>query len=633
MRSIDKEIEALRARAESALAQTPESHSQDPQAMVDAMRLVEELRVYQTELEIQNQDLKSAQLQTEVAMRKYKRLFENLPLEGMIIDAQGFIIEANAIARNRFALRQQAALQRRSVYQIFSMDSRGPLHAALSSKDELTRVTQCQLAATTTSHADEVDAHLILLDPDPFVHEERLMVLVDRTFERQLAVKNEEISRSEARYRTLFDKSKVPMLLIDPQSGRIVRGNNAASQFYGFNAQELQGMELARINILTDEEIQAEISLARTESRGHFFFKHSLRDGQKVPVEVHSGPIEIDGRVLLYSIIHDISARVQAQEQAEKAHQLLTNLAAQIPGAIFQFQQYPDGRFSFPFFSEGIREIYELTPDQVLTDATVVSARIHPDDLRTVKESILDSATQLKRWTSEYRVTLPRQGERWHSAFAMPQRQQDGSILWHGFVADITNHKNAELKIEAFNRDFEAFLNQTTDFVYFKDKESRFRFASKAFAEICGRKDWHDVVGAHDRDLFPSEFSEIYELEEVPIFRHGTPLINKTNPYIDSSGKRGVVQTNKWPLYDELGKVIGIFGISRDITESLNQQARLQLAANVFTHAREGIVITDDSNIIIEVNEAFTRITGYTRDEVIGQNPRILRSGRQASQF
>ena len=168
MRSLDKEIELLRLRAQALLINAPGVVSEAPADMADAMRLVEELRVYQTELEIQNQDLKAAQLQTEVAMRKYKRLFENLPLEGMIIDAQGFIVEANSVARNHFSLRQQTSLQRRSVYQIFSMNSRGALHAALTTKEELARASQCQLAADVAAQVREVDVHIIVLDPESF---------------------------------------------------------------------------------------------------------------------------------------------------------------------------------------------------------------------------------------------------------------------------------------------------------------------------------------------------------------------------------------------------------------------------------------------------------------------------------
>jgi diguanylate cyclase (GGDEF)-like protein/PAS domain S-box-containing protein len=230
-------------------------------------------------------------------------------------------------------------------------------------------------------------------------------------------------------------------------------------------------------------------------------------------------------------------------------------------------------------------------------------------------------------------VVLPRQGERWRSGIARPQRLQDGSILWHGFIADITEHKLAERKLADFNRDFEAFLDQTTDFVYFKNRESRYRFCSQALAKICGHTDWHDMIGAHDRDVFPPDIARIYEEEEVPIFAEGKPLLNKIDPYMDVTGSPGFVQTNKWPLFDQEGAVSGIFGISRDVTESRRVQARIQLAANVFTYAREGIVITDESNLIIEVNDAFTRITGYSRDEVVGQSPRMFQSGRQSQQF
>ena len=76
-----------------------------------------------------------------------------------------------------------------------------------------------------------------------------------------------------------------------------------------------------------------------------------------------------------------------------------------------------------------------------------------------------------------------------------------------------------------------------------------------------------------------------------------------------------------------------VFGVVQDIGARKRSEARLQLAADVFTHVREGIMITDADGHIIEVNDAFTRITGYARDEVIGRNPRLLKSDRQDSDF
>ena len=633
MTAMKKEIELLRLRAEAALVHAPNDNSPPPHDMADAMRLVEELRVYQTELEIQNQDLKAAQLQTEVAMRKYKRLFENLPLEGMIVDSQGFIVEANAFARKRFSLRQQTALQRRSVYQVFTLESRGALHSALSTQKEVALAPQCQLATGNPAQPNDVDALVIVLDPDSFTHGERLMVLVDRTFEHQLAIKHEEVSRSEERYRTLFDRSKVPMLLVDPGTGAIVRGNAAAQAFYGFEENKLQCMLISDINIMSPEQIAAEMKKAVSEKREHFFFKHRLANGRVLEVEVHSGPIELDGKILLYSIIHDITERVHAQHRADAAHSLLTNLAAQVPGLIYQFQMYADGRSSFPYASPGIESIYEVSAGQVESDSTSVFSRLHPLDYDRVAASIAESAASLSPWVCEYRVVLPVQGERWRRGIAKPERKSDGSTLWHGFITDITEHKVAEERLEEFNRDFEAFLDQTSDFVYFKDRQSRFRFCSQAMASICNHSDWRTMRGKHDREVFPLETALIYESEEAPVFAAGIPLLNRIDPYFDAQGKPGFVHTNKWPLFDQSGKVTGIFGISRDVTEIRLNQSRLQLAANVFTYAREGIMITDERARLVEVNEAFTRVTGYERSEVLGKNPRIFKSGRQNPEF
>jgi len=87
------------------------------------------------------------------------------------------------------------------------------------------------------------------------------------------------------------------------------------------------------------------------------------------------------------------------------------------------------------------------------------------------------------------------------------------------------------------------------------------------------------------------------------------------------------------PERDENGKIVGYHRICRNITERKHAEEQLQLAASVFMHAREGIVITDSQGTIIDVNTTFTHITGYERDEVIGQNPRMLKSGRQEKEF
>ena len=103
--------------------------------------------------------------------------------------------------------------------------------------------------------------------------------------------------------------------------------------------------------------------------------------------------------------------------------------------------------------------------------------------------------------------------------------------------------------------------------------------------------------------------------------------------FIARDGRRFPVLLSISQIQGADGEIAGFIGITRDITERKQAEEKLQLAASVFTHAREGIIITDADGTIIEVNDAFTRITGYSRDEVLGQNPRILSSGRQNKEF
>lgn len=127
------------------------------------------------------------------------------------------------------------------------------------------------------------------------------------------------LRESEERYRSLFKNNHAVMLLIDPANAAIVDANPAACTYYGWSREELMKRKIDEINILRSKEVIAEIELARSEKRNHFFFKHRRADSSIRNVEVYSGPILINGKILLYSIVHDISDRIQAEEEKKRA--------------------------------------------------------------------------------------------------------------------------------------------------------------------------------------------------------------------------------------------------------------------------------------------------------------------------
>jgi PAS domain S-box-containing protein len=270
---------------------------------------------------------------------------------------------------------------------------------------------------------------------------------------------NAALTESEERYRSLFENNHATMLIIDPGDGTIVDANPAACRFYGWPREELQGMHLDKINTLPREQLMAEMSQACAAPRHlHFEFSHRRADGSTRNVEVFSGPISMGGKRLLYSIIHDITDRRKAERALKESHEMVLKLTAQIPGVVYQYRTFPDGRSSFPFSTHGMNTIYEVTPEDVREDATPVFGRLHPEDRDRILQEITESARTLNPFHCEFRVVLPRQGLRWRLSNAQPERLEDGSTLWHGIILDDTERKLAEQALQERNEELVRFV-------------------------------------------------------------------------------------------------------------------------------------------------------------------------------
>ncbi len=184
----------------------------------------------------------------------------------------------------------------------------------------------------------------------------------------------------------------------------------------------------------------------------------------------------------------------------------------------------------------------------------------------------------------------------WEDVSIAPVKNPAGVVTHYVAVKiDISERKRTEEQIRELNRNFVSFLENTSDFIYFKDEKSRFRFCSQTLATITGHESWRDMIGKHDLEVFPPETAKIYHEEEVQVFGEGKPLLNKVNPYLDAAGNQGWVSTNKWPLLDHSGKVVGLFGISRDVTEHkrMEDQVRQLAFYDPLTHLPNRRMLND----------------------------------------
>lgn len=136
-----------------------------------------------------------------------------------------------------------------------------------------------------------------------------------------------ELSESDERSRSLFQNNHAVMLLIDPETGAILDANPAACSYYGWSREEITAMKITDINTLPPDQVFAEMQKSKAEKRKHFLFRHRTANGSVRDVEVYSGPIQAGGKTLLYSIVHDITRRREAEE---RLHATMTRLTALI---------------------------------------------------------------------------------------------------------------------------------------------------------------------------------------------------------------------------------------------------------------------------------------------------------------
>lgn len=232
-------------------------------------------------------------------------------------------------------------------------------------------------------------------------------------------------------------------VLITDMAGVIRQASPGVLPLLGYEVDALVGQSLGLV--LPDEERQLQPDTVGpsfncgSEQASLHELRARHRKGQRIPVLFSLAPIAMDGSAQMgyLCILNDLSYR-------EEALQRLQHIAEQLPGVVYQFQLYSDGRSCFPYASEGLRDVYGLQPDEVREDASSVFARIHPDDLLAVTASIQTSAEHLSVWHREYRFLHPIKGFIWLEGRAMPQPRADDSILWHGFITDITQRKHLE---------------------------------------------------------------------------------------------------------------------------------------------------------------------------------------------
>ncbi len=382
--------------------------------------------------------------------------------------------------------------------------------------------------------------------------------------------------------------------------------------------------DLKRSGELLEKHFSGELHYYEFESR----MKH--KDGHWVCVLDRGKVVKWDGngKPLLMSGTHqDITERKKAEEKLLESDLLLKNLSRQVPGVIYQYQYYPDGKNCFPFASENIWNVYEVTPDEVKDDASKVLSRIHPDDYNDVIDSIVNSYNTLELWNFEYRVILPVRGLRWLSGIAQPEKLADESVLWHGFINDITERKNVENELKKIKEQYHLAIDGSNDGIWDWNVKTNEIFLSAKWKEIIGYKDdelENDFANFENR-IHPEDkervFNEVekYFSGKTDIYKVEFRFLHKNGIYIWILAKGKV-------LFDGNGIPYRMAGSHSDITERKKAEEALKQSNDIVENIQLGLYIyhlediNDDRTLrMLYANPATEYITEVKVNEIIGK--------------
>jgi PAS domain S-box-containing protein len=240
----------------------------------------------------------------------------------------------------------------------------------------------------------------------------------------------------------------------------------------------------------------------------------------------------------------------------------------------WEYWEGPKGEMLY--MSPACERITGYSLAEFLADPELLVRIVHVDDRALLVQHRHDVKHEDEA-AADFRIVRRDGGVRWIAHACQSVFARDGKFMGRRISnRDMTERKQAEEQLRELNNDFVTLLENTGDFIYFKNHDSRFVFCSQTLANITGHRSWRDMIGKNDLEVFPGDTARIYYEEELPIFREGKPLLNKTDPYYDEQGKQRWVNTNKWPVFgDDKRTVVGIFGISRDITELKEAEDRI----------------------------------------------------------
>lgn len=427
-------------------------------------------------------------------------------------------------------------------------------------------------------------------------------------------------------YQAMFTRHPAIRLLIDPESGRILDASEAAAAFYGYTLATLKSKTIFDLNQRSESEVRSIMEETLSHDRATFELQHKLASGEIRDVKIDSGRISHEGRPVLLSVVHDISPLREAERVSRTSEQRMRTVLETMPVMMAAFSE----RGRVVAWNRESERVTGYSAAEMIENPRSL-ALLYPDpEYRREIIAGWDARRVYRDWETE--ITC-KDGTRrqlvWSSIFLENPIQGWAAC---GIGHDVTEKLQAEAALRQSEEQYRGILESIEDGFYETDLAGNMRFFNPALCRILGRNS-EELLGLNYREYYdPEHAARVYETYNR-VFRTGQPTqVFDWRIRRKDGGMRNIEASISLVRSDQ-NRLAGFRGMVRDITARKQVENQLLRLATAVEQAHEAIFITDTSPAIVYVNPAFERITGYSRREVLGANPSILRSGKHDVAF
>lgn len=429
------------------------------------------------------------------------------------------------------------------------------------------------------------------------------------------------LSESEAWYRSMFYDNKTVMYVLDPDNGAFVDANEAAAEYYGWPLKELLTKNISEINTISGQELKDLLQQRKKETSMKYEYQHRLASGEIRDVDVYTGPIHLGDKILLQSIIFDTTDRKQARAELESVQEKILESEKKYRDI---FKNLQDTYYEVN--AEGI--IAEISPSVHLLSKgqyrreDLIGRKV--EELYAVSEERELFFTELiaKGKVSDYEVLLRNKDNSTVpvAITATFEKNEEGipaKIV--GNIHDISERKKAQQIIQEQNQRLNAVIEAIPDLIFVMDRQGTYlEYYASANEELILANE--QIVNSNLRDAFSGKEYEKHKQKLDECFQGGELV---TYEY-------SVLMNGQENFYEARFKQISenkALAIIQNITEKYIQNQEIRKLSMTIRQSPVVTVITDLDGNIEYVNPAFEEVTQYNYDDVIGKNPRILKSG------